>query len=724
MSLPKPTTVLIILILLIAFPGIPTNSQDMGSGIVITPENAGQIEEIGVLGLGEVYAVSYAPDGEQAVVASAVGLSVYDIRDWSRPVQIIDNGGELVEAYFTPDEQSLITFPKNRRYWLRPGEGDLKRYDLSSGQSEILVQGFTDSVGRVVASPDSRWLATVEQECEYWYAGVSCPGDDASEVRIRLWDLSSGALVQTVEPDTFVHDIEFHPAKPQLIYLSRPAGSHDLDSLMFWDIEAATIVGTWDFERHSYGQFTISGDGKTIGLPLYQEGYHYMQVDLLDTDTGTIRDSIEITYEAIAAEGFHRAPNHTYRFTGRLWLNDDATQIFTQEYTDPGVAFYVWDTETGSDLFPDEDIAVPPNDFAIPVYEVAFSPQDDTALLVQFNDSILGWNSETQELAVLVGGQRFMEHMVLSRDNRLLAIQGQRYGHSLYDLTTGARIPLPPNSKPLAISDDSRLVALEYDKDIQVWDWQRDTIVQTISDNGSPFGGAAFHRDGILLALTVQPNWDDDAEDDIVGIISTRVYDVTNGTLVASEYQGGGQPSPHIMFSADGRWLMTGTSVWNVETLLESEIVSYSDPGDATGDGIQGYKMAISSDGRLLAIATDSDWRNYETIIYVYDLEAQEEVFASEAQNGYITALAFNPDGTLLVSASADPDPDVRDNSIRLWDLETGEELMTIERQYYDYMRDVAFTSDGRHIITLRGGCHCEGWGFNSAVRIWGIPED
>jgi WD40 repeat protein len=84
--------------------------------------------------------------------------------------------------------------------------------------------------------------------------------------------------------------------------------------------------------------------------------------------------------------------------------------------------------------------------------------------------------------------------------------------------------------------------------------------------------------------------------------------------------------------------------------------------------------------------------------------------------------LAFNPSGTLLASATGDGDADVRDNSVRLWNMKSGKELVTLETQHNDFMRDVVFSNDGKYLITVRGGCDCEGWGFNSAIRIWGIP--
>ncbi|MCA9882855.1 MAG: hypothetical protein KC708_07795 [Anaerolineae bacterium] len=132
----------------------------------------------------------------------------------------------------------------------------------------------------------------------------------------------------------------------------------------------------------------------------------------------------------------------------------------------------------------------------------------------------------------------------------------------------------------------------------------------------------------------------------------------------------------------------------------------------------------MSKTGRYLATLTsaDDDW-NPLRIIHVYDMELEEEIQVFDAHHGEVIAMAFDPSETLLASASGDPDAEVRDNTVRLWDLETGEEITVVEHQRNDFMRDVAFTSNGKYLMTLRGGCACEGWGFNSAIRIWGVPQ-
>ena len=59
---------------------------------------------------------------------------------------------------------------------------------------------------------------------------------------------------------------------------------------------------------------------------------------------------------------------------------------------------------------------------------------------------------------------------------------------------------------------------------------------------------------------------------------------------------------------------------------------------------------------------------------------------------GYVNAVDFNNDGTLLLSGSSD-------HNIKLWDVETGELLKTFS-EHVTQTKDVIFTPDGKHAVS------------------------
>ena len=76
--------------------------------------------------------------------------------------------------------------------------------------------------------------------------------------------------------------------------------------------------------------------------------------------------------------------------------------------------------------------------------------------------------------------------------------------------------------------------------------------------------------------------------------------------------------------------------------------------------------MAVSADGRR-AVSASGD-----NTLKVWDLESGRELRTLEGHSDWVYGVAVSPDGRRAVSASAD-------NTLKVWDLESGRELRTLE---------------------------------------------
>lgn len=722
----KPRLILLLILLLgtsIVFadddPQTSTSENTLPPTEVITPENAHLLQEVGVIGLGEIYDIVYSPSEEYVAVSSGVGLSIFSVDDWSRPLQFFSDTDSPQSVTFTSDNAHIVAYPENQTYWLSPPAGPLVLYNLNTGERTTLIENFTDSVDRVVVDPFGRWIATVEQACQHFFLYSTCGTDDFSEndVRIHIWDMLTAEQLDTIETGAYVKDIEFSPQMSALVYLIQPT-EETADYLIFWSLVDKAEQSRWSFEHLKYDQFAISGNGKVVALSHHDAGEFYVQIDLINMQSQQLQNTLNPTYDELEKVGWFTAANY-WNFGGRIWINYDATQIFTQEYTDPGVAFLTWDVDTDTNTYS-------PNDLHIPVDDVALAPHSDESLLYQFNDAIILRQGVMQE--TVIAGQRYWENAILSKDNHLVAVEGQRYGleeqmygHALYDFQSRRRMSLPIDGRPLAISDDSDLIAIATSDALVVWSMELNhELIALPFENAQPISAVIDpQKEFIVVGLHVSGFiYDDQGNIAPENWQAVRMYDLNTGELIAFQVNYASS-NKRLALSDDGNILMTDLGILNIDEWVSSNITQYERP-----DWLVGQSVAMSKTGRYLATLTsaDDDW-NPLRIIHVYDMELEEEIQVFDAHHGEVIAMAFDPSETLLASASGDPDAEVRDNTVRLWDLETGEEITVVEHQRNDFMRDVAFTSNGKYLMTLRGGCACEGWGFNSAIRIWGVPQ-
>jgi WD40 repeat protein len=77
--------------------------------------------------------------------------------------------------------------------------------------------------------------------------------------------------------------------------------------------------------------------------------------------------------------------------------------------------------------------------------------------------------------------------------------------------------------------------------------------------------------------------------------------------------------------------------------------------------------------------------------VTLWDVASEKERLVLQGHTGAVTAVAFCPDGKTFASGS-------RDGTVKLWDLATGQELITLEHS--GEVRCVTFAASGRALAT------------------------
>jgi WD40 repeat protein len=292
----------------------------------------------------------------------------------------------------------------------------------------------------------------------------------------------------------------------------------------------------------------------------------------------------------------------------------------------------------------------------------------------------------------------------------------------------------------VAFSPVGTILVLAGRDSLRLWDVQAGREVRRIDVAGADSCGVAFAPDGKHLAWGGPGNvvrlWETTTGKELhadagpqgqvffVGFgrggrmaltgdtSAVRAWDLGAGKEPFASHGRRGELLPGVSgiplaLSPEGKTLVTGGwsgkfRLFNVAT--GAEVNPFPVPPD--GGAI---KAAFTPDGKRLLVVT-ADWRT----MVLWDLTAGTEVRRFVGHNSPVDAIAFSPDGKLLVSSGTpramirQPPPGFQeDTGTRVWDVATGKEL----RQFSGREGALAFSPDG---ALLAAGS--DGWG--AGVRL------
>jgi WD40 repeat protein/serine/threonine protein kinase len=607
-------------------------------------------------------------------------------------------GKEIFSATFSPDGKELATAGK---------DGTVRLTDTISGHERLRIPVSPGlDVNSVVFSPDGQTLAT------------------ASDLgSVRLWDRTTGqqiARLRAHKGDALA--VAFSPDGQTLA-----TGGEDR-VIRLWDLQTRQVVGVCSL------QMALPKEYGVLPLPWGRVG------SLAFSPDGKILASSNFEHCTILWDVERRGVAFMFP-TSRSYCTTMSHDGILVAYAGGEDVIFLIDRVSRRKVA----------NWSLPwgggIRSLAFSPDDLTLAAAGQDGTIRFWDVSTRKMRNAIHAhQGRISCLSYSPDGSTLVSASQDGTARVWDLRAGLprrpRSPPCPEYVPIAISPDCRTVVLRMErtgKTLRNWDLSSGNLGEPMTGHRGTVGAAAFSTDGRRLC-----SYDD---------ATARIWDARTGQLLGASFEHEGSFIKTVAISPDGTWLATGVHdkricLWDLtqwrqhSVLLQGgsvEALTFSPDGKflasgatshvtrvprtlrvwerETGEiklnqkkptGVRIEQLAYSPDGRFLAVG-DRDGS-----LELWDLIDGEKLYDFQGNPGGVGALAFSPDCTTLASGGQDV--------VRLWDVATGRELISIPRPPASRCTCLRFTPDGLALVNAESTPDDRG-----EVTIWsaectGIP--
>ncbi len=375
-----------------------------------------------------VRSVAISADDEKALTASDDNsLILWNLQSGEVIAQLKAHQSAVLDVSLSPNGRSAISSAL---------DGDIILWELGDAMEIGQYFGHQDMVWDTTFTPDGKAFLSV--------SGAASPAMLSQDTSIRLWDLESGAQINSAEiPVDVIFQVAITPdGRTGLLASNEPF-------VRLWDLENWREIGR--LEGH---------EGWIPGIDISPDGDHALTCSV---------DGTLILWDLDTLEAIHRLDGHgkglwsvAFSPDGRTALSDsgDSSMIF-------------WDLETGEEIrsfIPEGDMIEQGSS------GIAFMPDGETAIAAGNAGQIIHWDLATGEELRRFGQHSDLRARVeISQDGSIALTSGMDGTLKLWDIDNGQLIREFRGREPatvfdIAISSDGQ-TALSGSSDRTIIQW-------------------------------------------------------------------------------------------------------------------------------------------------------------------------------------------------------------------------------------------------------------